>query len=49
MKKFKKYLVVLLFVIFTFAIVGCEKEDKRTRGEKITDGVADVIDGLLGD
>lgn len=49
MKRVRICLVVLLFVIVIFATVGCEKEDKRTRGEKITEGVADIIDGVVGD
>lgn len=51
MKSLKKYLVGLLLLILTFTTLGCqkEKEDTRTKGEKIGDGIGEVFDGLFGE
>lgn len=50
----KKFITLAIIAILSMSFVGCSPEKKEpekepTRGEKITGGVADILDGILGD
>lgn len=49
MKNSKKFLAILAILICSIGLLGCEKEDTRTKGEKVSDGIGDIVDGLFGD